>query len=104
MSAYEGDAIRELVLFIGDEGVQPRRSRRRDHQRSSFTYEAIPRENWHAHYGRMLNPAAAMDVDPPLDLTGLKEIGNLASWTVSTYKPGCGIEALRDEDTNLFWQ
>jgi len=47
---------------------------------------------------------AAMDVDPPFDMTGLKEIGNLASWTVSTYKPGCGIEALRDEDTNLFWQ
>lgn len=45
-----------------------------------------------------------MDVDPPFDATGLKEIGNLASWTVSTYKPGCGVEALRDEDTNLFWQ
>ncbi|KAI9863348.1 MAG: anaphase promoting complex subunit doc1 [Trichoglossum hirsutum] len=35
---------------------------------------------------------------------GLKEIGNLASWTVSTAKPGCGVEALRDEDVNLFWQ
>jgi hypothetical protein len=45
-----------------------------------------------------------MDVDPPFDATGLKEIGNLASWTVSTYKPGCGVEALRDEDTNMFWQ
>jgi anaphase-promoting complex subunit 10 len=45
-----------------------------------------------------------MDVDPPFDTTGLKEIGNLASWTVSTYKPSCGIEALRDEDTTLFWQ
>jgi anaphase-promoting complex subunit 10 len=39
---------------------------------------------------------------PPLD--GLKEIGNLASWTVSTAKPGCGVEQLRDEDTNLYWQ
>lgn len=45
-----------------------------------------------------------MDVDIPFDSTGLKEIGNLASWTVSTYKPGCGVEALRDDDTNLFWQ
>ena len=35
---------------------------------------------------------------------GLKEIGNLASWTVSSCKPGCGVEALRDEDTGLFWQ
>lgn len=40
----------------------------------------------------------------PFDSTGLKEIGNLASWTVSTAKPGCGVEALRDENTNLFWQ
>ncbi|KAI9808178.1 MAG: hypothetical protein M1825_004635 [Sarcosagium campestre] len=40
----------------------------------------------------------------PVDLSNLREIGNLASWTVSTAKPGCGVEALRDEDTNLFWQ
>lgn len=37
-------------------------------------------------------------------LVGLKEIGNLASWTVSTAKPGNGIDQLRDEDTSLFWQ
>lgn len=41
---------------------------------------------------------------PETSLEGLKEIGNLASWTVSTAKPGSGIEQLRDEDTNLFWQ
>ncbi|KAI9802070.1 MAG: anaphase promoting complex subunit doc1 [Piccolia ochrophora] len=40
----------------------------------------------------------------PYDVSHLREIGNLASWTVSTAKPGCGVEALRDEDTNLFWQ
>ncbi|KAI9814196.1 MAG: anaphase promoting complex subunit doc1 [Pycnora praestabilis] len=40
----------------------------------------------------------------PFDVSHLKEIGNLASWTVSTCKPGCGVEALRSEDTNLFWQ
>lgn len=45
-----------------------------------------------------------MEIDVPFDTTGLKEIGNLASWTVSTFKPGCGVEALRNEDTNLFWQ
>ncbi|KAI9701247.1 MAG: anaphase promoting complex subunit doc1 [Candelina mexicana] len=38
------------------------------------------------------------------DVSHLKEIGNLASWTVSTSKPGCGVEALRSEDSNLFWQ
>ena len=47
-----------------------------------------------------------MDIDPTFDPAelGLKEIGNLASWTVSSCKPGCGVEELRDEDTNLFWQ
>lgn len=48
----------------------------------------------------------AMDNSLPFDPTalGLKEIGNLASWTVSSSKPGCGVLALRDDDTNLFWQ
>jgi len=47
-----------------------------------------------------------MEIDAPFDpaALGLKEIGNLASWTVSSCKPGCGVEALRDEDTGLFWQ
>ncbi|KAG9243429.1 anaphase-promoting complex, subunit 10-domain-containing protein [Calycina marina] len=47
-----------------------------------------------------------MEVDLPFDPTalGFKEIGNLASWTVSTCKPGSGVEALRHEDTQLFWQ
>lgn len=47
-----------------------------------------------------------MEIDAPFDpaAQGLKEIGNLASWTVSSCKPGCGVEALRDDDTNLFWQ
>jgi len=47
-----------------------------------------------------------MDIEPPFDAAalGLKEIGNLASWTVSSSKPGCGVSALRDDDTNLFWQ
>lgn len=40
----------------------------------------------------------------PLPPSGLKEISSLASWTVSTNKPGCGVTALRSPDTNLFWQ
>jgi len=51
-------------------------------------------------------PTVPMEVDTPFNpaALGLKEIGNLASWTVSSCKPGCGVEALRDDDTNLFWQ
>ncbi|KAI1800708.1 APC10-domain-containing protein [Daldinia bambusicola] len=35
---------------------------------------------------------------------GLKEISNLASFTVSSYKPGCGVKELRDDDVNHYWQ
>ncbi|KAI1078524.1 anaphase-promoting complex, subunit 10-domain-containing protein [Whalleya microplaca] len=44
--------------------------------------------------------------EPPFDpsAVGLKEISNLASFTVSSYKPGCGVKELRDDDVNQFWQ
>ncbi|OQN97655.1 hypothetical protein B0A48_16519 [Cryoendolithus antarcticus] len=35
---------------------------------------------------------------------GLKEISSLASWTVTTAKPGNGVAALRNPDLNQFWQ
>ncbi|XXH05232.1 hypothetical protein Hte_011657 [Hypoxylon texense] len=46
------------------------------------------------------------DEEPPFDpsAAGLKEISNLASFTVSSYKPGCGVKELRDDDINQFWQ
>ncbi|KAG9233802.1 anaphase-promoting complex, subunit 10-domain-containing protein, partial [Amylocarpus encephaloides] len=49
---------------------------------------------------------APMETESVFDAAalGLKEIGNLASWTVSSSKPGCGVVPLRDDDTNLFWQ
>ncbi|KAH7044473.1 anaphase-promoting complex, subunit 10-domain-containing protein, partial [Macrophomina phaseolina] len=34
----------------------------------------------------------------------LKEISSLASWTVSSSKPGCGVPQLRSPSTSLFWQ
>ncbi|KAI0406942.1 APC10-domain-containing protein [Xylaria palmicola] len=37
-------------------------------------------------------------------VVGLKEISNLASFTVSSYKPGCGVKELRDDDANQYWQ
>ncbi|KAK6007152.1 hypothetical protein QM012_006160 [Aureobasidium pullulans] len=40
----------------------------------------------------------------PLPPRGLKEISSLASWTVSTSKPGCGVAALRHPSSSLFWQ
>lgn len=34
----------------------------------------------------------------------LREISSLASWTVSTHKPGCGVAALRAPTPEQFWQ
>ncbi|KAL2822327.1 galactose-binding domain-like protein [Aspergillus cavernicola] len=34
----------------------------------------------------------------------LREISSLASWTVSTHKPGCGVAALRSLDHTQYWQ
>ncbi|KAF2083947.1 galactose-binding like protein, partial [Saccharata proteae CBS 121410] len=34
----------------------------------------------------------------------LKEISSLASWTVSSSKPGCSIAQLRSPSPSLFWQ
>ena len=68
--------------------------------------EAVARSVVELANGLFRRRPVPMEIDTPFDPSalGLKEIGNLASWTVSSCKPGCGIEALRDEDTGLFWQ
>ncbi|PYH96743.1 galactose-binding like protein, partial [Aspergillus ellipticus CBS 707.79] len=33
-----------------------------------------------------------------------REISALASWTVSTHKPGCGVAALRNPSPSQYWQ
>jgi len=45
-------------------------------------------------------PTASNPDHPP----HLREISSLASWTVSTYKPGCGVDALRSPSPSQFWQ
>lgn len=97
---------RELSLFTGQPGNPGR----------LWNFRLFPiltpenRELWIARgFDDNANPylpQVPMEIDPPFDpaALGLKEIGNLASWTVSSCKPGCGVEALRDENTDLFWQ
>lgn len=41
-------------------------------------------------------------VDPAT--IGLKEISNLGKFTVSSHKPGNGVEELRNDDLKLYWQ
>jgi anaphase-promoting complex subunit 10 len=33
-----------------------------------------------------------------------REIGDLAVWTLSSAKPGNGVEQLRDDNISTFWQ
>ena len=42
--------------------------------------------------------------DPRSLYPHLREISSLASWTVSSHKPGCGVSALRHPSTTQFWQ
>jgi len=39
-----------------------------------------------------------------LSLTEKREIGNEAVWSLSTAKPGNGVEQLRDDNTDTYWQ
>ncbi|KAM0428643.1 hypothetical protein ACHAPT_007006 [Fusarium lateritium] len=41
-------------------------------------------------------------IDPAT--AGLKEISNLARFTVSTHKPGNGVEELKSDDLKMYWQ
>jgi anaphase-promoting complex subunit 10 len=45
-------------------------------------------------------PLPNLDPPPPY----LREISTLASWTVSSSKPGCSIPQLRHPSSSLFWQ
>lgn len=89
---------------------QPRNPRRRSPRERPIPDAPVENQIQLLVATMFANPAAQppvpMDVDPPFDPAelGLKEIGNLASWTVSSCKPGCGVDALRDDDTSLFWQ
>lgn len=45
-----------------------------------------------------------LDKSPSPLPSDLREISSLASWTVSTHKPGCGVAALRSPDHTQYWQ
>ncbi|GMM39070.1 anaphase promoting complex subunit [Saccharomycopsis crataegensis] len=39
-----------------------------------------------------------------IEAQGLVDIGNLALWTLSSYKPGCGLQELRADSPETYWQ
>lgn len=95
---------RELPLFLIPTVLPVRSSTSRWLPETPFSRDLWLRSLF--RFKTNVHPPVPMEIDPPFDPTalGLKEIGNLASWTVSSCKPGCGVEALRDESTDSFWQ
>lgn len=51
-----------------------------------------------------LDPDAVSSVPFNPIAMGLKEIGGLARFRVSSYKPGNGVEELVNDDTERYWQ
>lgn len=48
---------------------------------------------------------SVLDIDSDIENKNDKrEIGNLATWTVSSSKPGFGVEQLRNDNVDTFWQ
>lgn len=60
--------------------------------------QLTPDSDSHDSPGSVTLPATA---EPT---AGLKEIGHLAQWKVSSAKPGNGVRELRSENTSEFWQ
>jgi hypothetical protein len=42
--------------------------------------------------------------EAPTDTFKRRELGNEAVWKLSSAKPGNGVEQLRDDNTDTFWQ
>lgn len=50
------------------------------------------------------NGASGATVSRELESSDKREIGNEAVWTLSTAKPGNGVDQLRDDNIDTFWQ
>lgn len=48
--------------------------------------------------------SAHQDAEDTKQLRGLRDISSLATWTLSSAKPGCALAQLRNPNPALFWQ
>ena len=78
-----------------------------DHQMNAMAYdedEVLSQEQYEDT--SLEDPVEEHDVAPLFDpaTVGLKEISNLGKFTVSSHKPGCGVDELRSDDLKMYWQ
>lgn len=45
-----------------------------------------------------------VSIQPNLDFTNKRELGSEAVFTISTAKPGNGVDQLRDNNLDTYWQ
>lgn len=64
--------------------------------------ETVDDDDDEDHEGEQEAEEATPLIDPAT--MGLKEISNLGRFTVSSHKQGNGVEELRSDDLNLYWQ
>ena len=56
------------------------------------------------HDEHSLLESALQDADDAKQLIGLRDISSLATWTLSSSKPGCALPQLRHPSPSYFWQ
>ncbi|KAG6015835.1 hypothetical protein E4U43_004705 [Claviceps pusilla] len=88
----EDTSVEDFVEGVEDEGDQAEAGEAEDEEREDE--EDDDDDDEHEEIMNLVDPA---DI-------GLKEISNLGRFTVSSHKPGSGVEELRSEDLKLFWQ
>lgn len=76
-------------------------SRDGDPHRASGAPHRPPRD--YRHLRLKSTPTLPLLADPEVAST-VREIGRAASWTLSTAKPGNGVDQLRDSSLDTYWQ
>ncbi|KND94344.1 Anaphase-promoting complex subunit 10 [Tolypocladium ophioglossoides CBS 100239] len=68
--------------------------------------EALSQEQYEVEDTSIEDQAEDQEAAPLFDpaTVGLKEISNLGKFTVSSHKPGSGVEELRGDDLKQYWQ
>ncbi|CAG7554868.1 unnamed protein product [Fusarium equiseti] len=85
---------------------QPSGSPEEHEDENSSIEEEDAEEDEYADEEDDVDEEQAQDIAPLFDpaTAGLKEISNLARFTVSSHKPGNGVEELKSDDLKQFWQ
>lgn len=98
-SAYEAEG--EFADAVMNEGTNREEYADADEEMGSDADEDGQQQDVNS---RTVNRATAVADSAEDTAFPLKDIGNQATWTLSTWKPGFGVAALLSESVDLYWQ